>query len=204
MGGGKVGGESQMSSQSKNLISPEEYLEGEYHAAHRSEYFNGEVFQLAGASPRHVLIVTNIVSELRRQTRKTRRCHVFSVDLRLRVSPTGLYTYPDVEVVCGEPVFVEKRRDTLTNPTLIIEVLSESTKDYDRGEKFEHYRSLPSLAEYILVAQGKVHVEHHARQTKGGWLLTETNKREDTLALPSIESELSLAEIYDGVDALPQ
>lgn len=192
-----------MSTQPKHFITPEEYLELEYAAERRSEYFNGEIFQLAGASPRHVGIVGNVFFHLRAQLKRSRRCSIFSVDLRVRVSPTGLYTYPDIVIVCGEPIFTGKRRDTLTNPTLIIEVLSDSTKDYDRGGKFEHYRTLDSLVEYALVAQDKVHIEHFARQAEGGWLLMETNKIEGTIQLPSIECELALEEVYDEVEHLP-
>lgn len=128
--------------------------------------------------------------------------------MRLQVLPTGLYTYPDVIVVCGEPEFLKKKKGkwktgTLLNPTLIIEVLSDSTKGYDRGEKFEHYRTLESLQGYVLIAQNKIHVESHTRQDAGGWLLTETNNREDVIALSSVECELSLTEVYEGYEALP-
>lgn len=192
-----------MSTQPKDFITPEEYLEREAHAERRSEYFNGETFLMAGASLRHVRIVSDIVIYLGAKLKQKRRCDIYSVDLRLRVSATGLYTYPDVMAICGAPAFVERRTDTITNPTLIIEVLSDSTKDYDRGEKFEHYRTLDSLAEYVLVAQDKIHVEQFTRRVEGGWLLTETNRRAGTLSLTSIGCELSLTEIYDGIDDLP-
>src|ERR1044072_9754283 len=133
-----------MASHPKNYFTPEEYLEMERKADCKNEYFNGEIFAMGGASPRHVLIVTNVVSELRTQL-KNRPCTVYSTDLRVRVSATGLYTYPDVIVVCGEPRFADDHRDTLLNPTLIVEVLSNSTKDYDRGDKFEQYRALESF-----------------------------------------------------------
>jgi Uma2 family endonuclease len=190
-----------MTSQAKVRITPEEYLAIERQAAYKSEYFNGEMFAMSGASPRHVLIVTNVVAELRRQL-KQRPCTVYSTDLRVKVSPTGLYTYPDVIVVCDQPQFNDEQKDTLLNPTLIVEVLSESTKDYDRGEKFEHYRTLTSLAEYVLIAQDKPHFEHFVRQPDNRWLLAETNRLEDTIHLPSIACDLALAEIYDKVDTL--
>lgn len=197
-----------MSANPKHYLEPEEYLEIEEAAERKSEYFDGEMFLMAGASARHVGLVTNTIFNLMSQTKRTRRCNVFSTDLRLRVSPTGLYTYPDIIVVCDKPEFLKKKKGnwktgTLLNPTLIIEVLSESTKGYDRGEKFEHYRTLESLREYVLIAQNKVHVELHTRQDAGGWLLTETNNRADVVALPSIECELSLTEVYDGYEALP-
>lgn len=190
-----------MTLQAKIRITPEEYLAVERQAAYKSEYFNGEMFAMSGASPRHVLIVTNVVAELRRQL-KQRPCTVYSTDLRVKVSPTGLYTYPDVIVVCAQPQFNDEQKDTLLNPTLIVEVLSESTKDYDRGEKFEHYRTLISLAEYVLIAQGKPHVEHFVRQPDNRWLLAETNRLEDTIHLPSIACDLALAEVYDKVNTL--
>lgn len=188
-----------MSVQPKPYLTPEEYLAIERRAEYKSEYFNGEMFAMAGASPGHVLIVTNIVAELRGQL-KQRPCRVYSADLRVRVSPTGLYTYPDVIVVCGQPQFADEQKDTLLNPTLIVEVLSESTKDYDRGGKFEHYRTLGSLNEYVLVAQDKYHIEHFARQPDNRWLLAETNRLEDTIPLSSIACNLALAEVYDKVD----
>jgi Uma2 family endonuclease len=190
-----------MTSQAKVRLTPEEYLAIERQATYKSEYFNGEMFAMSGASPRHVLIVTNVVAELRRQL-KPRPCTVYSTDLRVQVSPTGLYTYPDVIVVCDQPRFHDQHKDTLLNPMLIVEVLSESTKDYDRGEKFEHYRTLTSLAEYVLIAQDKHHFEHFVRQPDKRWLLAETNRLEDTIYLPSIACDLALAEVYDKVDTL--
>ncbi|HSB61782.1 MAG TPA: Uma2 family endonuclease, partial [Vicinamibacteria bacterium] len=154
---------------------------------------------MSGASPRHVLIVTNLVRELSSQL-KNRPCLVFSTDLRLRVSATGLFTYPDVMVTCGRAAYVDEQQDTLTNPTLIVEVLSDSTEDYDRGRKFEHYRSLASLQEYVLVAQDRVHLEQFQRQPDGRWLLSETRRREDAVRLSSIDCDLALDEVYGKVD----
>ena len=118
--------------------------------------------------------------------------------MRVKVSVTGFYTYPDVIVVCGEPQFEDAEVDTLLNPTLIIEILSKSTEDYDRGTKFLHYRALPSLREYILIAQNQIHVEHYLRQNDA-WLLTETDRRDDVVELPSVGARLPLAEVYDRV-----
>ncbi len=190
-----------MASQPKTYFTPEEYLELERQAEYKSEYFNGEIFAMGGASPRHVLIVTNVVAELRSQLKK-QPCTVYSTDLRVRVSPTGLYTYPDVVVVCGKPLFSDERKDTLTNPKLIVEVLSKSTKNYDRGDKFEQYRTLESLKEYVLIAQDRYHTEHHTRQADNTWLLSETNRIEDSIELISIGCQLELVEIYDKVDSL--
>ena len=138
-----------VSLQPKLRFTPEEYLAIERRAECKSEYFNGEIFAMSGASPQHVLIVTNVVSELRWQLKK-RPCTVYSTDLRLKVSLTGLYAYPNVIVVCGKPEFENDHEDTLLNPTLIVEVLSDSSKDYDRGGKFEQYRTLESFTEYVL------------------------------------------------------
>lgn len=190
-----------MSFKLKPRFTPDEYLTLEREAERKSEYFNGEIFAMAGASPRHVLIVTNVVSEFRGQL-KTRPCTVYSTDLRLKISATGLYTYPDVIVVCGEPQFNDDHKDTLLNPTLIVEILSESTKNYDRGAKFEQYRMIKSFVEYVLIAQDKCHVEHFVRQAGNRWLLSETNRMEDTIELSSIACNLMLTEVYDKVELL--
>ena len=187
--------------QPETYYTPEEYLELERKAEFKSEYHDGEIFAMGGASPRHVLIVTNVASELRNQL-KSRPCTVYSTDLRVRVSPKGLYCYPDVVVVCDEPEFADNHNDTLINPTLIVEVLSKPTKDYDRGEKFEQYRGLKSFREYVLIAQDKHHVEHFIRQPDNRWILSETNRIEDAMELVSIECNLALSEVYDKVNLL--
>ncbi|HYV06815.1 MAG TPA: Uma2 family endonuclease, partial [Blastocatellia bacterium] len=140
-----------MASNPTTRYTPEEYLAYERASDTKHEYLNGEIFAMGGASSRHVLIVTNLVVELGSQV-KGGPCLVYSTDLRVKVSPTGLYTYPDVIAVCNNPEFSDEQKDTLLNPVLIIEVLSDSTKDYDRGGKFEQYRTIISFAEYLLVA----------------------------------------------------
>jgi len=180
-------------------VTPEEYLARERAAETKSEYFEGELFAMSGASPAHVLIVTNVVSELRQQLR-ARNCRVYSTDLRVKVSATGLYTYPDVIVVCGEARFEDEQRDTLVNPALIVEVLSKSTQDYDRGAKFEQYRTIESFNEYVLIAQDKPHVEHFLRQADGRWLLAETNRLGDRIELESIGAHLAVADVYEKVE----
>jgi Uma2 family endonuclease len=177
---------------------PQEYLATERRAKHKSEYFDGQIFAMSGASKQHNLIVANVLGELHAQLKK-RPCTVYPSDMRLKVSPTGLYTYPDVSAVCGEAEFDDEQQDTLLNPIIIVEVLSKSTEGYDRGEKFEHYRKLESLVEYILVAQDKYHVEHYARQPNHQWLLTETDSLQETIQLPSIGCQLALVDIYDKV-----
>jgi Uma2 family endonuclease len=188
-----------MALQTKAKLTPEEYLADERKAEYKSEYFAGEVFAMSGASRRHNLIVSNIVRELSSQLRG-RPCEVYASDMRVKVSPTGLYTYPDVIVVCGEARFEDGYVDTLLNPTVVIEVLSESTEAYDRGRKFEHYRTVVSLSDYLLVAQDKPRIEHYARQPERRWLLSETNHLADTISIVSIQCDLALAEVYDKVE----
>jgi Uma2 family endonuclease len=188
-----------MAAQPTTFLTPAEYLEQERCAGRKSEYLRGEVFAMAGASRRHGLIVTNLVAEMRQQL-KGKACEVYSNDLRLRVTPAGLYTYPDVMVACGDIQFADDHKDTILNPVLLIEVLSESTRDYDRGRKFQYYRTLPSLVEYLTVSQDEPHVEHWSRQQQDRWLLVEFGGVGQTIPLISIPCNLPLAEIYDKVD----
>ena len=188
-----------MATQAGTYLSPEEYLELERKAETKSEYFRGEMFAMAGASRRHGLIVTNLVREISQRTRN-RACTVYSGDLRLCVAAAGLYTYPDVVAVCGEEKYADSEFDTLLNPTVIIEVLSDSTRDYDRGQKFEHYRTIPSLKEYLTVAQDRAHIEHYVRQPDDRWLLTEYRGCTATLTVESLSIELPLSDIYEKVD----
>jgi len=187
-----------MSAQVQIYVSPQEYLASERQADYKSEYFNGEIFAMSGAGRRHNLIAGNVLAELHTQLKK-RLCTIYPSDMRLKVSATGLYTYPDVTIVCAEAQFDDSQQDTLLNPTVIVEVLSKSTEAYDRGEKFAHYRKLSSLAEYILIAQDKYHVEHYIRQPDNQWLLSEIDSLDDTLQLPSISCHLALTDIYDKV-----
>jgi Uma2 family endonuclease len=188
-----------MSSQPQRRYTPEEYLALERKAEYKSEYFAGEIFAMSGASERHNLIAGNVFAAFHVQFRN-RPCRAYVNDMRVKVSPTGLYTYPDVMALCGEPQFDDEQRDTLLNPTVIIEILSPSTEAYDRGDKFGHYRKLASLAEYVLISQDKPHVEHYVRQPDNQWLLSEASSLQDIVRLPSIDCTLVLAEIYDKVD----
>jgi Uma2 family endonuclease len=188
-----------MQPEARQRCTAEEYLSLERSRPERHEYFAGEMFAMGGASERHNLIVTNVVGELRLQL-KSQPCRIYANDMRVKVAPTGLYTYPDIVVVCGEARFDDEQRDTLLNPTLLVEVLSKSTEAYDRGEKFEHYRKLDSLAEYVLISQEKVHVDHYLRQPDRHWLLSETGTLDSTVRLAVIGCDLALAEIYDKVD----
>ena len=187
-----------MSTLPKTFLTPEQYLKAEREAEYKSEYYQGEMFAMAGAGEAHNQLVTNLVIGLGSQLR-SRPCRVYSNDMRVRVSATGLYTYPDVVVVCGERRYLDDRRDTLLNPSLLVEVLSPSTED-DRGRKFESYRSIESLSEYLLVASDRVHVDLYTRQPDGRWLLTSASRLEDSLDLQSAGFRLALAELYEKVD----
>lgn len=187
-----------MSVQPQPRITPEEYLTLERKSLTKSEYLNGEIFAMSGFSREHNLICVNVSSVFHSQLRQ-RPCETYAGDMRVKVSPTGLYTYPDVVVVCDEPQFEDAQVDTLLNPTLIVEVLSPSTEDYDRGTKFEHYRTLPSLQGYLLVSQDKIHIVHYIRQADATWVLSETSRQEDHLRLPSIDCDLAVADIYAKV-----
>ncbi len=188
-----------MTAQAQRKITPDEYLFMEREAEFRSEYYDGEIFAMAGASRRHNLIVSNTVREISLQM-KGRKCNVYSSDMRVKVSPTGLYTYPDIVTVCGEEIYADEEADTLLNPALIIEILSKSTESYDRGEKFAHYRTISSLKEYVLISQDRMQIEHYLRQDNNRWLLSEFSHPEDTVQLPSVGCSLKLSEVYDKVD----
>ena len=187
-----------MSSAARRRISPAEYLSRERSAETKSEYYAGEMFAMAGASRRHNLVVMNAGADLRSQLR-TRPCEVYPSDMRVKITATGLYTYPDVVVVCGEPEFEDEHQDTLLNPTALLEVLSRSTETYDRGKKFGHYRRLESLQEYVLISQDEPRVEKYVRQPGGHWLLSEAVGLEATIQVPSIQCEMRLSEIYEKV-----
>ncbi|HYH85077.1 MAG TPA: Uma2 family endonuclease [Pyrinomonadaceae bacterium] len=187
-----------MSSQPTTYLTPEEYLAVERKSEYKSEYIYGEMVAMTGASRRHNLIAFNISIELGRQL-KGRACEAYASDMRVRVPSTHLYTYPDVVVVYGEPLFEDEHVDTLLNPTLIIEVLSESTERYDRGKKFGFYRTIESLAEYLLVAQDEYRIEHYAKQSDGRWLLSDYRSADDTVEMTSIQCKLALREVYDKV-----
>jgi Uma2 family endonuclease len=180
-------------------VTAEQYLAADRLAAEKSEYLNGEVFAMSGASERHNLIVTNVVRELSAQLKK-KPCKVYPSDMRVRVRESNLYVYPDVTVVCDQAEFDDDNRDILLNPTVIIEVLSKMTEAYDRGEKFAHYRRLRSLKEYVLVAQDSTLLERYTRRGEGDWLLSDARLVDDRVTLASIDCVLSLAEVYDKVD----
>lgn len=188
-----------MSTQPKTFLTPEQYLAIERGADYKSEYLNGEMFAMSGARAAHNLISVNVSAELRQQFR-TRPCRVYSSDMRVRVNRSGLNTYPDVTVVCGAPQFLDNVEDTLLNPNVIVEVLSPSTEAYDRGRKFEHYKSIESMREYLLLASDRMHADLYTRQPDDRWLLTSADAPEHSLTLESVGAQLKLADLYEKVD----
>jgi Uma2 family endonuclease len=187
-----------MASQEKPRYTPEEYLEIERTSEFKSEYIDGYIVAMSGASESHNLIVTNIVSELRGQL-KGRNCRVYSNDMRIDLRERGLFAYPDVVVVCGDPELADEKRDNLRNPVVIIEVLSKSTERYDRGPKFMKYRRIDSLHEYLLVSQYDAVAEHYVRQPNDNWLMSEALGLDAVIRLGSIDSDIKLVEAYDKV-----
>jgi Uma2 family endonuclease len=187
-----------MSTAAKTPCTPQEYLALERTSPIKHEYYDGSIFAMAGASREHILIGGNLHAGIHPQLRD-RPCEVYMSDMRVLVSRTGLYTYPDVVAVCGEPRFEDSAVDTLLNPSVIIEVLSDSTEAYDRGKKFGHYRRLESLREYVLVDQDQAHVERYTRQGDE-WLLTELTGLEGTLRLESVDCTVAMREIYAKVE----
>ena len=183
-------------------LTETEYLELERHAEFKSEFFDGEVFAMSGGTPLHSQIAANLIQVIGRRLREG-RCIVYTSDLRLKVEATGLLTYPDLSVVCGPLQFAAGTEDTMVNPTVIVEVLSDSTEAYDRGKKFENYRQMPSLREYLLVGQKGPRIEQFVRQESEQWLLREAAGLEATLALPSLDIKISLAEVFAGVEFVP-
>jgi Uma2 family endonuclease len=187
-----------MSSRPQPRYTPGEYLALERAAEFKSEFFDGQIYAMTGASRNHNRVAGNAFAALHAQLRG-RPCEAFIGDMRVKVNATGLYTYPDVVVVCGGPRFEDDQVDTLLNPTVVIEVLSESTERYDRGEKFAHYRRLDSLQEYVLIAQLQVRVERYVRQGEQ-WLLSEIGDPDDEVEVGAIGCRLALREIYERVE----
>ena len=188
-----------MSTIPKTRHTPEQYLAIERAAQFRSEFLRGEMFAMVGASRKHNLIAGNVFGELHRQF-KDRRCEVYQSDMRVKVSATGLYTYPDVVATCDEPRFEDDQVDTLVNPKVIVEVLSPSTELWDRGKKFAHYRNILSLRECVLISQDHVLVEKFAINADGEWALRDYRTLEDILVLDSISCGITLSDIYARID----
>jgi Uma2 family endonuclease len=188
-----------MSTQPVTYLTPEQYLEIESKAEFRSEYINGEMFAMSGATPNHARIVLNAARRLTEQL-GGRPCEAFDGDLRLYSAKYKIFTYPDVLVTCGPHRLLEGRRDTLTDATVIVEVLSPSTKNYDRGEKFLFYRSLPSFSDYLLLSQDMMRAEHHVRRPDNSWVFREFTGPGDEIDLKSIGCRLQLHSLYERVE----
>ncbi len=182
-------------------MSPEEYLELERAATEKHEYIDGEMVAMAGGSPRHALICMNAGVALH-QALKGKPCLTFSSDARLSVFWDRLITYPDVTVVCGKPEYTDDRKDTLANPTVLVEVLSPSTRNYDQGAKASLYRQLPSLREFLVIEQDHVFVEHYRRLPDDSWQIVTHTSAGASIRLDSLEVTLAVNELYAGVDAL--
>ncbi len=187
-----------MAAKPQGLLSREEYLALERRGEEKHEYFAGELVTTDGASFRHNLIQTRVLASLYQQLRG-RPCEVTPSDLRVAIGALGVYIYPDVTVVCGEPQFEDAEQDTLLNPTVLVEILSPSTESYDRGKKFQHYRLIPSFREYLLIAQDQPLVEHYLRQAHNRWLLATFEQLGDVIALDSVGCTLALADVYAGI-----
>ena len=186
-----------MSTAAAQRYTPTEYLARERAAEYKSEYVNGFIVAMTGASRAHNVITANIGGELRGQLRG-RPCEVYIADMRIKVSLTGTYRYPDIVVACGDIAFEDAELDTLINPVLIVEVLSPTTETADRGEKFAHYRRLASLQEYLLVAQDAPRIEQFVRQGDR-WLLSDVSGLGASVHLASSDYALPLREVYDKV-----
>lgn len=183
------------------LYAPDEYFALEAAAAYKSEYFRGEIFAMAGGSANHNRISGNVHTVLNNGLRST-RCETFNSDMRLWVKDHNLYTYPDTMVICGRIEFAKDRNDTLTNPMLIVEVLSPSTQDYERGQKFEFYRTLDSFQDYLIIHQDRVYLEYHHKLADKRWVLTEHNDIEATVTLQALNFDVPIRRIYERVDWL--
>ncbi len=188
-----------MSALPKRYFTPEEYLELELKAEYKSQYVAGEIYAMAGAQPEHVEITDNLTGAFRNRFEQ-RNCRSYSADLRVRVVPGGLWTYPDLSIVCGPPKFdASSGPRSLLNPQVIFEVLSPSTEAFDRGDKFSRYQQSESLTDYVLVASERMRVEHFVRQGDGSWRYKEYHRPDDQLPLVSVNCEVPLAEIYERV-----
>ncbi len=181
------------------LYTAEEYLELERESEFRHEYIGGEIFEMAGGNKRHNRISTNLIRLLDSQLLES-VCNVYANDMRVKITPTGDYTYPDIVGTCGGDEFEDDNQDTLINPTLIIEILSKSTEAYDRGTKFEFYQTIESFNEYILITQEPFRVEQFVRKDRNVWTYFEFRNPDDVVKLNSIDCELSLRDVYHKIE----
>jgi len=192
-----------MSVQVKQNYTLAEYFELERTSEERWEYFNGEVFCMSGASRNHGEIEINLIATLDPKLRE-RGGRVYPANIRVKVPVAPPYRYPDLTALCDEPIFEQIGGvDALTNPTVLIEILSPSTEAYDRGDQFTYYKSIPSFQEYLLVAQHRPHITHYVRQAGEKWEYEEVNDPSASISLPNIECTLALGEVYRNVESSP-
>jgi Uma2 family endonuclease len=181
-----------------NYISQEEYLEMERAALEKHEYYQGEIFAMSGASLKHNEVFSNLFGEIQGKL-KGKNCKPYGSDLRIHVPKNSLYTYPDISIICDKANLTDDKFDTATNPAVIIELLSKSTRNYDRFEKFSLYRDITSLKEYILVDTQKIHIENYVRNANNTWQLTDYNVISDNLIITAVNISVSIADIYAGL-----
>ncbi len=182
----------------KQYYTKEEYLELEVLADYKSEYYNGEIFAMSGGSPDHSTICCNLIRRIA-EAIDDKNCRGFESNMKLEIAATNAYVYPDIMVVCGDIQFAENTEYALTNPVLIIEVLSPSTESFDRGKKFEYYRTIDTLKEYVLVSQDKPMVEVYFRKEKDRWLYSVARGLDNTIIFQSLEHEIALKDIYHKI-----
>lgn len=185
-----------MAIQTRNYITPEEYLFTEREADFKSEYYQGEVFAMSGASYNHNVIAANLLGLLYNLRKNGRRA--FGSDLRLHIPLNSLYTYPNVTIICGKPSFLDQQQDTVLNPSILFEILSPSTENHGRGKKFMLYRSISTLQEYVLIDSQYRLIEKYTRNLDNHWVLTDYKQPEDNIAFISIDFKLSVEKIYSG------
>jgi Uma2 family endonuclease len=181
----------------KKIYTIQEYLEMEKNALEKHEYYNGEIFAMSGASARHNVISVNVLTALAIAL-KGKSCRPYGSDMRIHIPENSLFTYPDISIICGDVIISKEDEETATQPTIIIEILSPSTKNYDRGEKFMLYRSISVLKEYILIDSESIHAEHFAFNKEGLWQLKEYNKPEETIIIETLNVQILLEDVYEG------
>ncbi len=191
-----------MSTQPKTFLTPEQYLAIERAAETKSEYWKGEMFAMSGARLAHNVINVNLTLQLGLQLSSS-PCQNLANDMRVRTF-SKLYAYPDAVVVCGEPQFADGELDTLLNPGVIVEILSPSTERYDRGHKFEQYRTMESLREYLILASDRIHAELFVKQPNGQWTLSEWSTPDDVVRLETCDCVLKLVDLYEKIEFLPE
>ena len=181
----------------KKFYSIQEYLEMEKDSLEKHEYYRGEIFVMAGAGSAHNVIFKNTFGNLFIAL-KGKNCQPYGSDFRIHIPENSLFTYPDISIICGDIINSEEDEDTATLPTVIIEILSPATKNYDRGEKFRLYRAISTLKDYILIDSESIHVEHFAINREGLWQLKEHNKSEEKIIIETMNIELFLKDVYEG------